>query len=303
MINDTLGEQEASGPLIAFAFFLVLLFWIGSMWLEDPRDDNAAKALVLILVGVLSLLYFLRRRNFLSLIAFTMPFPIYLRFTDRDAFTLTTFLICMLLFTHLDVLPSRLRRLKHSYGSALLLATILFLVILVSFLSTMGGSVGPTLRRLVSEGASFSIFLMCGAVIEDFAALRNLLRALIAAFLVQSCVVTLQVMFPQVAIPVSIFSPRDNPDFVRILNSMSRAGGTLGDYELLAQWFAIITPFALYFVLSDKKNTIFNLFVLASLLGGIVMTGTRGALVSVSIGLVVFLLIILRNESDLPPKK
>ena len=296
MIRDRIGEPKGSGPIIAFVFFLLLLFFTVNLWLQNSADENAAKAAIVILIGALSVFYSVQRRKLLSLIAFTLPFPIYLQIAGRDAFTLTSFLIFMLLAMHLDVLPRTVRIVKESYGPALALTTVLFLIILVTFVSTSGGSLGPNLRRLFSEGASFGIFVLCGAVIEDLESLEKLLRVLIVAFLVQACVVSLQVMLPGVAIPVGIFSPRDNPDFVRILNDMSRAGGTLGDYELLAQWFAILIPFAVYFLLSDKKHFVSRLFVIVGFLAGIVMTGTRGALISVSIGLLVFLWIILRNE-------
>ncbi len=244
--------------------------------------------------------FFIPLKTLLYVVVFSIPFPIYITFQGKDAATITTIVIVILFLFWLSKLVVTRRSLWVARDKIFLPILFLALIYIVSFTKVPSSLAGPAIRRLVQNLSSLMLFSLLVYHIRDSKTLLNLIHILSTFVFLQALVAIFQVFAADRLSFLQIFAPRTRivgAWEMKILGEYAfRARGTIGDYELLAEWFALTIPFQLFVIGYYRKYRLpYIIFLLFSTIG-LLLTLTRGAVICLGIGVVFFYILLMRSQ-------
>ncbi|MBI2471500.1 MAG: O-antigen ligase family protein [Planctomycetes bacterium] len=260
------GLLILSGSKTAFALiiflFLVLLSIIGFTKIGIKKTNNYV----------------------LYIIIATIPFPYIIQFRAQDALSVTTltiyFFFLILIFYRLT-----LKKLFFEIKSETILPILLFFNLTISLLLNPY-FLEQSIRYYVAYCSGILLYFMILAVIKKDSEVLLIIKIVLLVLVLQSVIAFFQLKTPAIANYFNLFARRETIAGASIREGFLRATGTVGDYELLAEWFLVGAVLSMCLIYKTKKYGFY-----ASLLcsvAGIVFTNTRSALL-----LLVFMIIII----------
>ena len=175
----------------------------------------------------------------------------------------------------------------------LVIPAVLLLSIYVVGTISLFGSVffNSSGRLLVGLIAAAALGHMLYSHISEEGDAAAMVRAIGLVLLVEGAFVLLQRAGVGGRVPfLEAISPRGVIVGAVLNEGVERASGTVGDYELVAEWFAIGVPLFLAFA-AGRRDRLFSAAVLVACAVGLVGTVTRGGLVAAAVGLTVLMLV------------
>ncbi|MCX7994764.1 MAG: O-antigen ligase family protein [candidate division WOR-3 bacterium] len=262
---------------IYIILILLALIFLVFFTIEIKPEDPIKTTIAIWAIGLLFLFYRINRLLVLCFVIFTIPLPIHIKLMNRDAFTITTMLIITLFFINLI-------KKEISFTScgkiALLFLTLFFVANTASLFNLRGEELIVNLRHYLGFLSSVMLFFIIVSNVKTIKEYELILIVIGIALIIQVFVCITMALNPDFAIP-EIFRTRTG----ELLTTSTRPGGIVDDYELLAEWFAIFIPFAFWFLWNSKTKA-YGTILIILLLVGITVTKTRGAFVSLILGLI-----------------
>lgn len=245
-------------------------------------SDDAVKLVIGICMTVITLiLYRINKIYVLYLIVFSISLPIHIRFMQRDAATITTLLIVM--FFILEWISGDLKlNIINKYS--LILLILFFIINTISLLNLQGEELITNLRQYLAFISSLMLFILIISMTKDIEELNKLLIVIGSSILLQVFVSILSASNVNLSF-LKIFTSRTS----EFLTVSTRPGGIIDDYELLAEWYAVFIPFAIWLIYNFKTRILGLIFIIF-LSFGIILTKTRGAIMSLGVGMLFFLI-------------
>jgi len=229
----------------------------------------------------------------LAALVLMMGSPIYIRVFGRDAGVVTTFLIVEMY--GISLLRKSLRRETSLVGPAILILLVYGLAIpqLTSFDLVLGST-----RLFIGLMSAFMLLHLILSYCVSHKSLNPVVGCLLIMILFQALVAVGQAYFPNAEVPgAQLLAARGSTVGPALASGVYRATGTIGDYELLAEWFAAALPIALSMMLGAGgfPPGIVLPYVLL-IIAGLLATVTRGGIVAAGLGLAVFLALLTRQR-------
>lgn len=274
-ISSSFDKKSVYILLFIALFALVLLKHI-------IISDDAIKLVIgICLMTVALIIYRINKIYVLYLIVFSISLPIHIRVMQRDAATLTTLLIIMFFF--MELVSGNLK-IKNINKYILILLIVFLIINTISFLNLRGEELITNLRQYLAFLSSLMLFILVVSLITDIEKLNILLIVIGSSLLFQVFVSFLSTinMSPPF---LKIFTSRTS----EFLTTGARPGGIIDDYELLAEWYAVFLPFAIWLTY-NLKTRIWGLICVILLIFGIILTKTRGAIISLVVGMLFFII-------------
>lgn len=244
--------------------------------------------------------FFIPLKSLLYIIVFSIPFPIYITFQGKDAATITTILIIILFLFWLSKLMITRHSLLVTRDKIILPILLLALIYIISFAKVPSSLAGPAIRRLLGYLSSLMLFSLLVYHTRDLKGLFRLIHIVNTIVFLQALVAIAQVFIPDKVGFLQIFSPRLGTVSAWITQISGewafRARGTIGDYELLAEWFALVIPLQLYMVSYHPKYRLPYIIFLLFSTTGLVLTLTRGAVICLGIGIIFFYILLIKRQ-------
>lgn len=263
-----------------FMFFVILMCL--ELFIFTRTEPVRLVFLVCAIITLLVLSTYKRTWG-LFFVCFTIAFPIHIRIMDHDAFTITTVLI--ILFFSLEVFKGNIE--FNKVGKAVFFFIfIFFLANTLSLLQLRGSELFINMRPYMGFLSALMLFYLVVNIIKTTHEFNGLL-VIIYVFLITQLVISLLVISKYDMRFLAIFATRQNEFWI----TTHRAAGLIHDYELLAEWYAVFIPFALWLLFTKGQKWLHALGVILLLIG-IVVTATRGAFLSLAVGVLVFLFFI-----------
>jgi hypothetical protein len=232
----------------------------------------------------------------LCFITASIPFPYLLQFLGKDALTVTTIMIYFLFMVMI------LRYFFERKGPALepkstfILPVLIFVCLTVSlFLNPY--FIGQSIRYYIANISGILLYFIVLYVIKNDSDVAAVIKVILFTLVLEAGIVLLVYKFPDATKYLAVFGTRDFVAQIPSTDRISRSIGTVGDYELLAEWFLIGSILSMGLFYNFKKSIyIFSLFCC---LAGIVFTATRSAFFLLILGLILIFTIvsILRKDS------
>jgi hypothetical protein len=292
----TLKQGQSSWVLLGLLVSVVALSGFIALVLISVE-----KGAILILMGTglmaVAILMRLRLDALLIAIVFLLPFPIFISTGGRDWGTLSTLSIYLLatlwVASHFFQRTQRLSGETQTLGAVKGPITLLLVAYLLSMINTPGDLLLPALRGLSSVGSSVLLFAMIATGIREERTLLYFVHFLSVSGLIQGAIALWVAFSPDHTGWLQIFAPRDYEIAATTTLEGSRVRTTINDYELLAEYFVLLMPLQVYMVMTGPTLRSRILHGAAGMLGivGLLLTGTRGAVVALALGLVLFLAI------------
>lgn len=231
----------------------------------------------------------------LAILAFLLGFPVYLRVSGRDASTMSTLLI-------IEAYALALLQRRPAWEKHLVPPAVLLMLVYAVGSAGLWGSEAllHSTRLLLGLVAALMLLHLVLSYVRTRSDATPILVALVAMLALQVAIgvaqLTSPVAYPQLLAP---FAPRDWSWRSAWMPYEDRASGAMGDYELLAEWFAGAVPLALCAAGAGRRrlSRLGGLALLAILAIGILVTGTRGGAVAAAVGVAAFLLLLARRSA------
>jgi hypothetical protein len=231
--------------------------------------------------------------NALMMIILLLGTPIYINILGKDVTTLTTILI-------FELFVFGIFKKQISIRSFVIFP---FCVLILLYIYSSFSLPSVTLqfkayRNIFGLSSGILLVFICKWLIQDITSTRKIANALIILLGIQSLVIILQVISPEVGAQINAFlRAREEVVTVAFVDRIFRGRGTLGDYELLAEWLVGVIPLGIYFITTQKKNILAYLIIVCLLVLGLINTVTRGALIALVVSIAIYIAIeFFRNK-------
>jgi hypothetical protein len=206
-----------------------------------------------------------------------------MRIMNQDAFTITTLLIVLLFL--FETVKGNIK--LEKVGKLGLFVILLFFVAnTLSLLQFRSSELLVHIRPYMGIISAIMLFLLTLNMIETKKDLHHII-IVIYIILFAQLLVSLMIMSGYNMESLAIFATRQYEFWL----TTNRASGLIHDYELLAEWYAVFLPFGLWLFFTGRMRILYGIGIVL-LVVGIVVTATRGALLSLGAGVVFFLLFI-----------
>jgi hypothetical protein len=222
----------------------------------------------------------------LALTALLLFVPLYLRVGGRDSGVLTTFLILGMYAVALA--QGRLARIRAPGYAVIGIVGVYAFHVFVDF-----GSVyfETGLRFVIGLAAA----AMLGHMIVSFVKTGSHVRMVLGCFAVALSIQAVLAILSAIGVGslptyLSAFAPRGGVVGQEVAGGLVRATGTIGNYELLAEWLAAGFAAFLVMAMASQRHRGFWLLACGLCAGGTVATLTRGGVVAAVVAAAVVLL-------------
>ena len=255
----------------------------------------AGPAIRLALVPVIAILFAMafadRPKGGLAWLFFLTSLPIYIQFQDRDSMVLSTALI--LVAYVVATAKHILRPVPYVGWPALALVPVYAL----GTLGVLGTAVaGSSIRMLLGVITAVMLGHLVFSIVRTRATLLFMLRVLAAMLILQAVVCLIQSAAPGVDLPfLSAFASRGGGLGAIVTGGFGRATGTVGDYELLSEWFAAALPAFLCLTALERSYRWLWASALIACFVGALLTVSRAGAIAGALGLLVFLVPVILN--------
>ena len=235
-----------------------------------------------------------RPRPSLCLLLFLTSMPIYIEFHGRDAMVLTTALIGVAY-----AVAIQRRMLRHIPYVTWPTAILLFLYLLGTAGTWATPAWNSSVRMVLGVVAAFMFGHLIYSLVNSESAVWQILKVLAAMLILQAAVAVIETAYPGHALSVlQVFASRNGTIGPVLVGGADRATGTLGDYELLSEWFAGALPvFICLLIFSRGARRLWGA-ALAACLVGILVTVTRGGVVAGVLGVVTLLVLVAVKRAE-----
>ncbi len=258
--------------------FLILAF---SMILIDPE---LRIYLVVPVVFMFALLCMEKPRAGLAIIALSIGTPVYIRVLGRDATTLTTLLIFVLFFVSVWKGMRIEAKLLLPAGTI-----ILVYAIGASNLIHQPDLLLQALRFVAALTSGFMLLLSCQWLLQERSDQVIISRLLLLMVALQSLIAFIQIKAPGLTPLFAPFSARGQTVAATLEDGFLRAKGTMGGWELLAEWIAGVFPLGMFFLLRNKRINLPYVPLLLLLAIGLISTVTRGSVLALIASMILFM--------------
>lgn len=274
---------------IVFGFFLgTLALWAG----EVMYSILAIAVIVFFFVNKKSSLPHQNWSLFyLKILIITLPYPVLFSAMGRDAITITTIGIFLFALLMLVGMWSR----NNDERQPVEVFNLIPLAMMVCFTVTVSTNFhfwGQEIRYYLANISGIILYLIIIKCINHVAQLRQAVFILICTVASQACVAGLQLYAPGLAAHIcTLFATRTNVPQAILEEGFLRAAGTVGDYELLANWFLISALWGIGLTYTQKDWKIVALVSVLFL--GILATGTRSAFILFPVGFLAITFLVM----------
>jgi hypothetical protein len=267
-----LGEEKTSMGILAYGY-AALIYWAAVVRIGNEKAS----------------------RLFLYVLIASIPFPFLVQFQGKDAATVTTLLILSLAaliaagrLVNKDekhrVIPGMYWYLPLCIGACFTLSVVLNPQVL-----------GQSIRYYVANISGILIYLAIMLFVHTRKHVVAIVNIILAALLIQCAFSFIQLKFPHVAEMLNIFGTRVGTHEAMFVEGMERVTGTIGDYELLAQWFLIGGILSFYMIFETRKY-LYCAPLLANM-AGMVLTKTRSGMILFTVSFIfIFIIIKIFNK-------
>ncbi len=229
---------------------------------------------MLFVAGVSNIGVVKMNKYMLSFIVVTIPFPYLIRFEGRDALTITTILIYFIfMFVLLGDLVKKKINLKLQFE--IILPVLLFVSFTFSLLLNPL-FFGESFRYYVANCSGVLLYFIILALIKRQSEVVIVVKIVLFTLVIQSIISVLQIKFPAISRYFFVFARRADDLGARSVQGILRATGTVGDYELLSEWFVIGAILSIMLIYVTRRYVYFLPILCCSV--GILLTKTRSAL-------------------------
>ena len=205
----------------------------------------------------------------LYIIVFSIPFPFFIQFMRRDAITVTTLLISFL-FVSLFI-SRQLKAIWHWSPKAEVLLPSILVIIFTIALILNPVVIEQSFKIYLGYISGILVYYLVVAIANKRRILVTILQIILGVLVGQFLLCLLYLRFPMVGKYLICFGTRLST--AESFLGVDRLKGTIGDFELLAEWFLVGTILAMGLIYQSKKN-IYSIPFLCCF-GGIVITRTR----------------------------
>ncbi len=235
-----------------------------------------------------------RPRHGVCLLLFLTSTPLYLQFHGRDAMVLTTALIAV---AYVVAAGRGMLRPVPYVAWPVRILLVLYVVGTAETWATPAWN--SSVRMVLGVVAAFMFGHLVYSLVDSQAAAWRMLKVLAAMMIVQAAVAVAQAAHPGHALPlIQVFASRTGTVGPVLTGGVHRATGTIGDYELLSEWFAGSLPvFLALLIFTRESRRLWGAAVAASMVG-ILATVTRGGVVAGLLGVVVLALLIGARRAE-----
>jgi len=245
-------------------------------------------------------------RYIFYLIVFSIPFPCLLQFLGRDALTVTTIMIYLLfaitILRHLFEKKNLIlgyKELKFSF--------ILPVLIFGSFTMSLILNryfIGQSIRYYVANISGILLYFIVLDTIKKDSDLIMVIKIILFVLVLEACIVYLEYKFAVTTKFLEFFYPTVKVSMTEAYTiggfhrqvGLHRCGGTVWDYELLADWFMVGSILSMGLFYNLKKNI--YIFYLFCCLAGIILTLTRSVFILLIFGLMMVIVLINTIKKD-----
>ncbi len=233
---------------------------------------------------------------FLYFIIFTIPMPFILKFKGKDAITLTTLLIIVLFA--IAIIANYRRGIRIIRGSKIFY--FVPLAIMANMIASFALNPFPlesSIRFLVANISGIILYFLILDFIKKQKDFLIIIDVLLCSLMIQSGICFLQLKYPELARTIILpFATRIDTGYAASVEGIVRGGGTIGDYELLAEILLIGAILSLGLIYRTRKYVYF--VPLLFCLGGIIFTKTRSSIMVLVICFLLAYLFILLSRKD-----
>ncbi|MBM4055121.1 MAG: hypothetical protein FJ264_10730 [Planctomycetes bacterium] len=278
---------------ICFSFFVSVLLLFGNKTSYGILFSVFFSIIYLILILKLKVLNVTRYT--LYFVIFTLPFPYLIKFGGNDALTINTLLIY---FTFIILVINNMVN-KTSLFIKLEYEFILPLFILFGFTMTFlcnPNFFGQSTRQYISHCSGILLYFILLATVKNYSGIFLIIKIILFTIVLQAVVSLLQIEAPGIASFFEIFKRGDAEVGAAFRHDSIRAGGTIGEYELIAEWFLIGAVLSFALIYETRQNKYF--FPLFCCLAGIVFTKSRAplGLFFLTFFMISFLFLLLKTD-------
>ncbi len=283
-------------PIYIFIFFLVML---SSLIILGNRTSYGLMIIVLLIL--LFLIYSLRisfevvNKYLLFFTIASLPFPFFIQYAGKDAITITTLLIFVLFFS--SVLSSLLMKKNLLKGKSEIFLLILIFISYSASLVFNKYLFEQSFKYYLANISGIIFFIIILKLVKTKADFITVFKLIVFLLMIQSVITFIQIKFPEFHKVTGIFRGRSYiPHLPLSLEGIARPKGTVGDFELLAEWFLLgcLLSLALIYI---QKNYIY-LITFLSCTAGIIFTKTRSDLMLLIFALLLIILILRTFKKD-----
>ncbi|MFA5100208.1 MAG: O-antigen ligase family protein [Candidatus Omnitrophota bacterium] len=226
----------------------------------------------------------------------SIPFPFLIQFQGKDAATVTTLLILSLAGL---IVCGRIVNKEPVHKDIQGMYWYLPLCICVSFTAALVLNpymIGQSVRYYLANISGILAYMAILALIRTRKQVVVIVNIILAALLIQSLFSLLQLKFPALADMLNIFGTRTGTLDAMFVDGIQRATGTMGDYELLAEWFLIGGILSFYMVYETRRYW-YCLPLMASM-AGILFTKTRSDILLFAVSFIIIFIILKAFNKD-----